>query len=198
MNIKKLNDKAVIPSKGSIEAAGYDLYSIESYALKPRERKAFKTGISLAIPKGLYGRIAPRSGLAVNYGIDVMAGVIDSDFRGEILVTLINLGDTKIQLPLIKDGKEAAIAQIIFEPYTEHDFNLVQDLNETVRGVNGFGSTDNKNDNKNGNKSVNSLNIPDAVKSALAEIYNKNPVELNNKTRYIDNIKERDKNINNK
>lgn len=191
MNIKKLSDKAIIPSKGSEDAAGYDLYTVESYLLKPGERKAFKTDISLAIPKGLYGRIAPRSGLAVKYGIDVMAGVIDADYRGEILITLINLGQENIQLPIIKDDKPAAIAQIIFENYTDHKFNLVDDLNLTVRGSDGFGSTDKKSEIKS-NKS---LNIPDAVKSALTEMYNKNPIELNNKVRYIDNIKEREKNI---
>ena len=64
MNIKKLNTDAVVPTKGSPDAAGYDLYTTESYELKIGERKAFKTNISLAIPPGLYGRIAPRSGLA--------------------------------------------------------------------------------------------------------------------------------------
>lgn len=191
MNIKKLSDKGTIPTKGSIDAAGYDLYTVESYSLNPGERKAFKTDISLSIPKGLYGRIAPRSGLAVKYGIDVMAGVIDADYRGEILVTLINLGQEPVQLPIIKDGKETAIAQIIFENYTEHKFNLVDDLNTTVRGTDGFGSTDTKSEIKS-NKS---LNIPDAVKSALTDMYNKNPIELNNKVRYIDNIREREKNI---
>ena len=105
MNIKKLSDKAVIPSKGSVGAAGYDLYTTESYELKPGERKAFKTDIALAIPEGFYGRVAPRSGLAVKHGLDVLAGVIDSDYRGEILVALINLGDKPVQLPIIKDGK---------------------------------------------------------------------------------------------
>lgn len=146
MNIKKLSDKAVIPSKGSIGAAGYDLYTTESYELKPGERKAFKTDISLAIPEGFYGRVAPRSGLAVKYGIDVLAGVIDSDYRGEILVALINLGDKPIQLPIIKDGKETAIAQIIFEGCgtVSGGFVEVDDLNTTQRGTGGFGSSDNK------------------------------------------------------
>lgn len=144
MNIKKLSDKAVIPNKGSIGAAGYDLYTTESYELKPGERKAFKTDIALAIPEGFYGRVAPRSGLAVKYGIDVLAGVIDSDYRGEILVALINLGDKPIKLPIIKDGKETAIAQIIIEGCATAvgGFIEVDDLNSTQRGVGGFGSTD--------------------------------------------------------
>jgi dUTP pyrophosphatase len=146
MNVKKLSDKAVIPSKGSNGAAGYDLYTTESYELKPGERKAFKTDIALAIPEGLYGRVAPRSGLAVKHGIDVLAGVIDSDYRGEILVALINLGDKSVQLPIIKDGKETAIAQIIFEVCgsVTDGFVEVDDLTSTQRGSGGFGSSDDK------------------------------------------------------
>ena len=144
MNIKKLSDKAVIPNKGSVGAAGYDLYTTESYELKPGERKAFKTDIALAIPEGFYGRVAPRSGLAVKYGIDVLAGVIDSDYRGEILIALNNLGDKPVKLPIIKDGKETAIAQIIIEGCgtAVGGFIEVDDLNSTQRGVGGFGSTD--------------------------------------------------------
>lgn len=144
MKIKKLSDKAVIPSKGSTGAAGYDLYATESYELKPGERKAFKTDIAIAIPDGFYGRVAPRSGLAVKYGIDVLAGVIDSDYRGEILVALINLGDKPVQLPIIKDGKETAIAQLIIEGCVTAvgGFSEVDDLNSTQRGSGGFGSTD--------------------------------------------------------
>lgn len=149
MNVKKLSDKAVIPSKGSNGAAGYDLYTTESYELKPGERKAFKTDIALAIPEGYYGRVAPRSGLAVKHGIDVLAGVIDSDYRGEILVALINLGDKPVQLPVIKDGKETAIAQIIFEAHgtVTDGFNVVDDLTATQRGAGGFGSSDVKREN---------------------------------------------------
>ena len=144
MKVKKLSDKAVIPSKGSSGAAGYDLYTTESYELKPGERKAFKTDIAMAIPDGFYGRVAPRSGLAVKHGIDVLAGVIDSDYRGEILVALINLGDKPIQLPIVKDGKETAIAQIIIEACgtVVGGFVEVDDLNSTQRGSDGFGSSD--------------------------------------------------------
>ncbi len=142
MNIKKLNDKAIIPTKGSKDAAGYDLYTTETYELKPGERKAFKTDISISIPTGLYGRIAPRSGLAVKNGIDVLAGVIDSDYRGEILVALINFGQESITLPIVKNGKETPIAQIIFEHHTQHEFNIVENLNETERNIDGFGSSD--------------------------------------------------------
>lgn len=146
MNIKRITDKAVIPTKGSEGAAGYDLYTTEVYSLKPGERKAFKTGIAMAIPEGYYGRIAPRSGLALKYGIDVLAGVIDSDYRAEILVLLVNFGSEEISLPVIKDGKQTAIAQIIFEPYATvtNGFKEVEELNVTQRGEGGFGSSDKK------------------------------------------------------
>lgn len=137
VKINKLNNSAIVPTRGSIKAAGYDLYAIESYVLKPGERKLFKTGLSMEIPSGLYGRIAPRSGLAFKNGIDVLAGVIDEDYRGEIGVILINLGN--------EDKAIAAndkIAQIIFENYTEVDFTESVKLEETTRGSGGYGSTD--------------------------------------------------------
>jgi len=159
MNIKKLSDKAIIPTKGSDGAAGYDLYSVEEYELKVGERKAFKTDISMAIPKIVYGRVAPRSGLAVKKGIDVMAGVIDSDYRGEILVALINLGQESVKINV---GDK--IAQIIFELYTAQDFTLVDDLDATDRGFGGFGSTDTP-------RTSSVVQIPDVVKKSLEDLY---------------------------
>lgn len=145
LEIKKLTENAVIPSKGSSHSAGYDLYSAEEpYTLKPLERKLFKTGLAMAIPNGMYGRIAPRSGLAYKQGIDVMAGVIDEDYRNELGVVLINLSDKDITLPVIKDGKATAIAQIIFEFYNNVSINVVSELDSTERGQGGFGSTDTK------------------------------------------------------
>lgn len=187
MNIVKMSNKAQIPSKGSKGAAGYDLYTTESYELKPGERKTFKTDIKLAIPEGVYGRIAPRSGLAVKHGIDVLAGVIDSDYTGEILVALINLGDTPVQLPIIKEGKETAIAQIIFETYTNYGFNQVDDLTVTQRGSSGFGSTDQKNE---------TIDLAKKQMKSIEELYN----NLGNapqppSRRYVDLIKEREQQL---
>lgn len=142
IQIRLLDDKAKIPTRGSDFAAGYDLYTIEQYELKPGERHLFKTGVSMAMPNGVYGRIAPRSGLAYKQGIDVMAGVIDSDYRGEVGVLLINLGQETIKFPIIKDGKETPIAQIIFEIHNEVDFQSVSVLPESKRDVGGFGHTD--------------------------------------------------------
>jgi len=142
LQIKKLNELAVTPSKGSPQSAGYDLYSTEKYTLKPLERKLFKTGLAMSIPSGMYGRIAPRSGLAFKQGIDVMAGVIDEDYRNEVGVVLINLSNEEVAIPVIKDGKETAIAQIIFEFYNNVNVSVVNELNSTERGQGGFGSTD--------------------------------------------------------
>jgi dUTP pyrophosphatase len=137
VSITKLESKAIIPTRGSTGAAGYDLYTTEFHILKPGERKLFKTGLSMSIPSGMYGRIAPRSGLAYKKGIDVMAGVIDEDYRGEIGVILINLGQEDVNI-IVGDK----IAQIIFEFYNQVDFVETNGLDNTQRGEGGFGSTD--------------------------------------------------------
>jgi dUTP pyrophosphatase len=139
IQIKKLTSLAKTPTRGSDFAAGYDLYSTEDYTLKPLERKLFKTHVSIAIPSGHYGRIAPRSGLAFKDGLDTMAGVIDEDYRGDVGVILINLGNVDKE---IKAGEK--IAQLIIENYNTVTFEEVQDLPASVRDGGGFGSTDAK------------------------------------------------------
>jgi dUTP pyrophosphatase len=137
LKVKKLNDLATLPSKGSPKSAAYDLCSTEDYTLMPMERKLFKTGLSIAIPSGMYGRIAPRSGLAFKDGIDVLAGVVDEDYRGEVGVVLINFSTVEKKF---KVGDK--IAQMIFEFYNIVEVIEVKDLDETVRGEGGWGSTD--------------------------------------------------------
>ena len=90
IEIKKLSENATLPTQGSYYAAGYDLYAAEKGIVHSECRLLIKTNISVSIPDGYYGRIAPRSGLAYKNGIDVMAGVIDSDYRGDIGVILYN------------------------------------------------------------------------------------------------------------
>lgn len=136
MKIYLNNDNAVIPIKGTEGAAGWDLYSSENKIIRPSERCSVKTGISLEIPKGNFGSIRPRSGLAVKYGIDTMAGVIDSDYRGEVAVVLVNLGEFDFEIK-VKDR----IAQIIIQPCLDLSIELSRRLNSTQRGNNGFGST---------------------------------------------------------
>jgi len=177
---KKSNELAKIPTRGSNFAAGYDLYSTEDYTLKPLERHLFKTGISVAITPGLYGRIAPRSGLAYKDGIDVMAGVIDEDYRGDVGVILINLGSA--DKPIAIGDK---IAQIIFEYYIATTFQETNDLPASNRGGGGFGSTDS-------DKTVTGIIIDDKKEpSTIAERYQKvGGIPI--KKKYIDEIKERD------
>lgn len=139
LKIQLLSKFAKIPEKGSMYSAGYDLVSIEEFELKPMERHLFKIGIKMSIPAGIYGRIAPRSGLAFKNGIDVMAGVIDSDYRGEIGVLLINLSS---DIKKIITGDK--IAQIIFESYNNVNITVSDTLDKTERETNGFGSTDKK------------------------------------------------------
>jgi len=137
VEIKKLNELAIIPERGSEYSAGYDLSTVEEFILLPGQRKLFKTGLSMSIPDGMYGRIAPRSGLAFRNGIDVMAGVIDSDYRGEIGVLLINLDPNTAK----RVGVGDKIAQMIFENYNKCELKTVGELSTTVRGEGGFGST---------------------------------------------------------
>jgi dUTP pyrophosphatase len=137
INIKKLTDTAIIPSKGSDSAAGYDLYLDQDSAyLGEGERKLLPTGIVLEIPEGYYGRIAPRSGLAHKHGIDVLAGVIDADYRGEIKVILINLGQSPVAL-----SRGDRIAQLIIEKCHNVSFVESDESTNTTRGAGGFGHT---------------------------------------------------------
>lgn len=137
INVKKLSDNAIIPAKGSAFAAGYDLYAAEDAVVNCGTRKLIKTNISMEITPGYYGRIAPRSGLAYKNGIDVLAGVIDSDYRGDIGVILYNT-DKNIDFEIKKGDR---IAQIIFEACHSATLNEAENLDNTLRQSGGFGST---------------------------------------------------------
>lgn len=134
---KKLNDKAKIPVRAHMNDAGMDLCSIERLVILPQTRKIIRTGISLEIPEGYYGRVAPRSGLAAKNGIDVFAGVVDSSYRGEICVILFN--SDKNNVFMINEGDR--IAQLIIEKHYNFPVEEVSDLSDTTRGSDGFGST---------------------------------------------------------
>ena len=139
LKVTKLIPHAIIPSRATTGAAGYDLYSAEGYVLLPHHRVIVSTGIQVALPDGVYGRVAPRSGLAVKHGLDVGAGVIDPDYTGELKVVLFN-HDPK-QTFVIRPGYR--IAQLILEKYETVDIEEVYgDMGiSTDRGMNGFGST---------------------------------------------------------
>jgi dUTP pyrophosphatase len=136
LQFKKLNDRATLPTRGSEFAAGLDLYSIEDITVEPKKRTLAKTGLAVAIPAGFYGRIAPRSGLASKHGLDVLSGVIDSDYRGEIGCLLYNTGDETIHLPA-----QTKMCQLIMEKIDLPVAIWADELDETVRGSGGFGST---------------------------------------------------------
>lgn len=143
IEIKKLNETAVIPTYGSVDAAGADLYActIEPETIMPHETKLIKTGIAMAIPKGLVGLVFARSGLASKRGLAPAnkVGVIDADYRGEIMVALHN--HTEVEQTIEANER---IAQIAFVPYIKGNFNIVDELSETIRGEGGFGSTGTK------------------------------------------------------
>jgi dUTP pyrophosphatase len=136
LNFKRLNDRAMLPTRGSAESAGLDLYSIEVLTIEPKQRVLARTGLAVAIPPAHYGRIAPRSGLALRTGLDVLSGVIDSDYRGEIGCLLYNTGDETINLPA-----QSKICQLIIEKIITPEPVWANEIDETDRGSGGFGST---------------------------------------------------------
>jgi len=136
LHFKRLDDRATLPTRGSSSSAGLDLYSIEDITIEPQKRVVARTGLAVAVPVGFYGRVAPRSGLAVKNGLDVLAGVIDSDYRGEVGCALLNTGDEAINLPL-----GSRLCQLIIEQIITPNPEWANELDETARGAGGFGST---------------------------------------------------------
>ena len=143
VNIKKLSPDAKIPSYGSAEAAGADLYALteECVIIESGQTKLIHTGIAMEIPKGYVGLIYARSGLATKKGLAPAnkVGVIDSDYRGEIMVALYNHSDIHQS---IENGER--IAQMVLTPYLSASFSEVGSLSDTERGEGGFGSTGKK------------------------------------------------------
>lgn len=133
-----LSPGAIMPAYQTDGASGMDLHAFleTPVLLKPFQREYIPTGVSMAIPEGFEGQVRPRSGLARRHGIMAWLGTIDSDFRGEILVGLINLGGQSF---LISNGDR--IAQIVFAPVAKMAFDVVDKLDVTPRGTKGFGST---------------------------------------------------------
>ncbi len=140
MNVKiqKLTDTAKIPFHGSDAAAGYDLYADQDYMIPAGETAKISTGIAMAIPNGYWGGIYARSGLATKQGLrpSNCVGVIDSDYRGPIIVALYN---DSLELRMIHKGDK--IAQMIISPFEYWQIKQVEKLENTDRGSGGFGST---------------------------------------------------------
>ena len=140
LNVIKISPSASLPVRASAGAAGYDLFSIDSYVVLPGRRVVVSTGITVQLPPGTYGYICPRSGLAVKHGLDTLAGVIDPDYTGEVKVVLQNLDAT--QPFVIRPGYR--IAQLMLINNTIADVVEVPTENtgliQTERGASGFGS----------------------------------------------------------
>lgn len=140
IQVKKLHPDAVLPTFGSAFAAGADLYTLpgESATLAPGQTRLFHTGLAVAIPEGYGGFIYARSGLASKKGLAPAnkVGVIDADYRGEIMVALHNHSTE----PQRVDGGER-IAQLVIAPFLSAEYVEADELNETDRGAGGFGST---------------------------------------------------------
>ncbi|MEP6819248.1 MAG: dUTP diphosphatase [bacterium] len=136
LSFKRLDPRATLPTRGSSQAAGLDIYSIEEVDIEPKQRALVRTGLAVAIPEGYYGRVAPRSGLATKHGLDVLAGVIDADYRGEIGCLLYNSGGETIHLPA-----SSKVCQLIVERIITPEAMWSDEISETDRGGGGFGST---------------------------------------------------------
>ena len=143
VNIKKLNEKAVIPAYGSEYAAGADLYACleGELTIQPHETAVIPTGIAIEIPVGLAGFIYARSGLATKKGLAPAnkVGVVDCDYRGEVKVALHNHSGVA---QTVSAGER--VAQLVITPYITANFCEVDELSQTVRGAGGFGSTGSK------------------------------------------------------
>ena len=136
MEVVRLNTQAILPTRATSGSAGYDLTATQNDVIEPGCRKLLPIGVAIKLPWGVYGRIAPRSGLAVKKGIQVGAGVIDPDYTGEIHVLLFNHGTEPFE---IRTGDR--IAQLILEKFEFHEVIQVDSIKETLRGAGGFGST---------------------------------------------------------
>lgn len=142
VKIKKLNENATVPTYGSPYSAGADLYSaMDELTIEPHTTTLVKTGIALELPVGFAGLIYARSGLATKRGLAPAnkVGVIDCDYRGEVMVALHNHGDVPQTV-----AKGERIAQLVITPYVVAQFIESEELSETVRGEGGFGSTGTK------------------------------------------------------
>ena len=135
MKIVKMSEKATIPSKGTPTAAGFDLYSAKTITIWPKTREVVPTDLKIELPRNSYGQIAPRSGLALK-GLDIGAGVIDQDYRGNLKILLINNGTTSYE---VREGER--VAQLLVKPILNPTIKTMEELTESTRGDRGFGST---------------------------------------------------------
>ena len=149
LKVQKLTNNAALPKRSTAGAAGYDLCASQDCTILAGGKGLVPTGLSISLPAGLYARIAPRSGLALKKFIDVGAGVVDADYRGEVGVVLFNHGDHDFE---VKMGDR--IAQLILEKISTPEVDEVSGLESTVRGSGGFGSTGMQSGNDTGKEKI--------------------------------------------
>lgn len=133
-----LDENATLPRYQTAGAAGMDLCCSESFTLQPMERRLVKTGIRIAVPEGFEAQVRPRSGLALKKGVSMVntPGTIDSDYRGEVGLILINFGSEAVEF-----SQGDRIGQLVIAPVARAEMQVVEVLDETERGAGGFGST---------------------------------------------------------
>jgi len=136
LRVKRLSSKAKIPKRSSAKAAGYDLYSASDITIPAKGKALVSTDLAIIVPEGTYGRVAPRSGLALRNFIDCGGGVVDADYRGPVGIILFNHDEVDYQ---VKEGDR--VAQLVLERIYTPDVIEVEELDETERGVRGYGST---------------------------------------------------------
>jgi dUTP pyrophosphatase len=138
LQVKLLHPDARPPERTRPGDAGYDLRCVESFTLEPGERRLVSTGVAIALPAGTAGLVVPRSGLAIEHGISVVngPGLVDPNYRGELRVILVNLGAERFE-----GAAGDRIAQLLMVPFVAPDLQLVDELPESERGTNGFGSS---------------------------------------------------------
>ena len=136
LNIKKLHPDALVPARAHHDDAGLDLYTYAAFELAPGERKTVPTGIALAIPTGYVGLIWDKSSVPHKWGVKTMGGVVDASYRGEVGVIMVNLSDETQ-----KFEKGAKISQLLIQKVELPEVCEVTELDDTIRGEGGFGST---------------------------------------------------------
>ena len=138
LKVKKLDEEAQLPCLGSLESAGLDLRTLESVEIQAGQRALLRTGIAMSIPVGMVGLIWPRSKLAAKKGVAVLAGVVDSDYRGEVMVSLLNTSSDVLE---IRKGDKCA-QMVLQQHFSSLPIEVVDELPDTERGDSGVNSSE--------------------------------------------------------
>jgi dUTP pyrophosphatase len=139
IKVKKLKEEAKLPTHGHPGDAGMDFYAVEDVVFPKGKQTRVHTGIAVEIPEGHVGLIWDKSSISFNFGLKIMGGVIDSSYRGEIIMNLLNVSDKEV---IIEKGHK--VAQMIIQKFEHCDIEEVEDISETIRGIGREGSTGHK------------------------------------------------------